>query len=65
MHAQGLIASRECSLPVGLEVRCHMLDARAINPLQLRSPLAGLWIPFQFGSQARVPQFIFINTIAF
>lgn len=65
MHAQGLIASRERSLPVGLEVHHHMLDVCAINPLQLRSPQSGLWIPFQFGSQARVPQFIFINMIAF
>lgn len=65
MHAQGLIASRERSQPVGLEVHHHMLDVCVINPAQLRSPLSGLQIPFQFCSQACAPQFIFINMITF
>ena len=41
----------------------HMLRVRVINPLQLRSPLSGLWIRFQFHSQARGPQFISIKMI--
>lgn len=36
----------ERSLPVGLEVHHHMLDVCVINPVQLRSPLSGLPIPF-------------------
>lgn len=53
----------ECSPPAGLEVRCHMLGVRVINPAQLHSPLAGLGIRLQCHSQARVPRFVFIKMI--
>lgn len=53
---------KERSPPAGLEVRRHMLGVCVINPVQLHS-LSGLWIRFQFHSQARVPQFIFIKMI--
>ena len=35
-----------------------------ITPVQLQAPLSGLWIRFQFHSQARVPQLRFIKMIA-